>query len=128
MSSQHNSVHQPRHRLDRSQQLTLNVWRFAMRKVDDVIEPSAVLEHAAIHAVLGILREVEQPMALFAWHATADPELALVQSLVRGGRHASLDFDILDTAFLLRWNELVAGGGGPEELPPLRPERPAQQP
>ena len=29
-------------------------------------------------------------------------------------------YDILDTAFLLRWDELVADGRGPEELPSLR--------
>jgi hypothetical protein len=30
-------------------------------------------------------------------------------------------YDVLDAGFLLRWDELVAVGGGPEELPPLQP-------
>jgi len=40
------------------------------------------------------------------------------------GWQAAVAYDILDTAFLLRWNELVAAGHRPEELPPLRPHRP----
>ena len=121
MSNQTNSVHHPGQRLNRTQQLTLNTWRLAARKLDRVLEPSSVLEQVAVHLVVGVLREIDRPMALLARHAIADPEFALIQSLVRGGPHASLDFDILDTAFLLRWNELVADGAGPEELPPLRP-------
>ncbi len=121
MSNQTNPVRQPGQRLTRTQQLTLNTWRFAARKVERDVEPSDVVEQVAVHVVLSLLREVDQPMALFGRHAAADPELALVKSLVAGGSHASLDFDILDTAFLLRWNELVADGNGPEELPPLRP-------
>jgi len=35
-------------------------------------------------------------------------------------RQAALAYEILDTAFLLRRNELVADGHGPDELPPLR--------
>jgi hypothetical protein len=112
---------EPTRRLDRLQQLTLNTWRLATAKLDRVLEPDAILALAAVHVVLATLREVDRPMALFARHASADPELELVQSLVRGGRHAELDFDLLDAAFLRRWNELVADGGGPEELPPLRP-------
>ena len=45
----------------------------------------SVLEHVAVHIVLTVLREVQEPMALFARHAVADPELALV----RGGPHAT---------------------------------------
>jgi hypothetical protein len=115
-----NPTPEPTQRLDRLQQLTLNTWRLATAKLDRVLEPDAILELAAVHVVLATLREVNRPMALFVRHATADAELALVQSLVRGGPHAELDFDLLDAAFLRRWNELVADGNGPEELPPLR--------
>ena len=117
---------EPIQRLNRVQQLTLNTWRLATAKLERVLAPDAVLEMAAVHVVLATLREVDRPIALFAWHGTADAELALVQSLVRGGPHAELDFDLLDMAFLLRWNELVAEGGGPEELPPLRPREQPQ--
>jgi hypothetical protein len=119
---------EPRRRLDRMQQLTLNTWRLAMSKLERVLEPDAILELTAVHTVLATLREVDRPIALFQRHATADAELALVQSLVRGGPHADLDFDLLDAAFLRRWNELVADGGGPEELPPLPRARPDSSP
>jgi hypothetical protein len=61
------------------------------------------------------------PMALFARLASAKPEFALVESLVRATPDAALNYDLLDAAFLCRWNELVADGYGPEELPPLLP-------
>ena len=121
MCNQTNSFQEPRQRLNRTQQLTLNTWRLAVRKLERTVEPSAIFEHVAVHVVLALLRQIDEPIALFARHAVADPELALVQSLVGGGAGASLDFDVLDAAFLLRWNELVADGKGPQELPPLRP-------
>jgi hypothetical protein len=108
-------------RLNRVQQLTLNTWRLAAAKLDRVLDPCSILEHAAVHATLGALRDTGEPLALFRRHAEADPELALIISLIRVGGHEDLAYDMLDTAFLLRWNELVAGGNGPEELPPLRP-------
>ena len=107
--------------LTRVQQLTLNTWRHAAAKLDRVLDPWALLEHTAIHLVFATLSDVERPVALFARHATADPELALVRSLVRDGPHSELDLDVLDTGFLRRWNDLVARHGGPRELPPLRP-------
>ena len=117
---------EPIQRLNRMQQLTLNTWRLATAKLERVLDPDAILEVAAVHVVLSTLREVDRPVGLFARHSTADAELALVQSLVRGGPHAELDFDLLDAAFLRRWNELVAEIGGPEELPPLRPREQPQ--
>ena len=111
----------PIRRLSRVQQLTLNTWRLATAKLERVLDSGAVLEHAALHAVIGVLRDVEEPMTLFARHALAHEELALVNSLVTDSSPANLTYDILDTAFLLRWNELVANGAGPEEVPPLRP-------
>jgi hypothetical protein len=108
-------------RLSRVQQLTLTTWRLAAARLERSVDPCAVLEQAALHAVLGALRNVDQPLALFARHATADAEVALVQSLVQDQPRSDLVYDILDAAFLLRWNELVANGTGPEELPPLRP-------
>ena len=124
MSSDKNAIFHPGHRLNRAQQLTLNTWRFAARKLERVLEPLDLLERVAVLVVLSILREVEEPMALFRRQAVAEPELALVQSLVRDSPHADLDFDILETAFLLRWNELVADARGPEELASLFPRDP----
>lgn len=111
-------------RLSRIEQLTLNTWRWAFRKLSRVLDPNAILEYAALHAVLASLRDLEEPSALFRRHTKAYPEFALITSVVPPERQAALAYDILDCAFLLRWNELVANGRGPEELPPLR-ARPA---
>jgi len=110
--------------LNRVQQLTLNTWRLAATKLERMLDPCSLLEHAAVHATLGALRDVDQPLALFRRHAEANPEFALITSLVEATPHRELAYDILDTAFLRRWNELVADGNGPEELPPLRPHSP----
>ena len=107
-------------RLTRVQQLTLNTWRLAAAKLDRVLEPCSVLEVAAVHATLGALRDVQAPLDLFRRHSVAQPEFALIESLVRATQRDDLAYDILDAAFLMRWNELVADGYGPEELPPLR--------
>jgi hypothetical protein len=79
-----------------------------------------VLEYAALHAVLSAARDVNDPVVLFARHATAHAELALITSLIGRTHHADLAYDVLDAAFLWRWNELVASGTGPQELLPLR--------
>ena len=110
-----------RQRLTRWQQLTLTTWRYAAAKLDRVLDPCALPARAALHTVLAILRDVDDPVALFGYHDRAHPELALIESLVSGTADAELNYDLLDTAFLCRWNELVADGNGPEELPPLRP-------
>jgi hypothetical protein len=111
--------HQPL-RLTRVQQLTLNTWRWAAVKLRRVLDPRAIHEQAALQALLASLRDVDEPTALFKRHAEAYPEFALITSVVPSERQAVLAYEILDTAFLLRWNELVADGRGPEELPPLR--------
>ena len=99
------------------------------QNINAELDPNAVLEQAAVHAVLAILREVPNPLALFVRHAQAVPEFALIRSLVEERpREEDLAYDLLDTAFLLRWNELVADGSGPEELPPLRPRRVSSDP
>ena len=111
----------PVQRLSRVQQLTLNTWRLAAAKLARVLDPYSVLEQAAVHATLGALRDIDKPLDLFGRHAEAQPEFALITSLVHATPGADLAYDILDTAFLLRWNELVSDGTGPEELPPLQP-------
>jgi hypothetical protein len=108
-------------RLSRYQQLTLTTWRYASTRIERILDPSAVLEQTAVHIVLATLREVTEAMELFGRHATAEPEFALVKSLVDETDDRGLPFDLLDTAFLARWRELTADGCGPEELPPLRP-------
>jgi len=120
MSTQPNST-PPIQRLSRVQQLTLNTWRLASAKLQRVLDPCSVVEHAAMYAVLATLEDVNQPIALFGRHASAEHELAMVNSLVADTPRAELAFDILDSAFLLRWNALVAGCAVPEELPPPRP-------
>jgi hypothetical protein len=107
-------------RLDRVQQLTLNTWRLAAAKLERVLDSTALLEHAAVYATLAVLRDVDVPLVLFRRHAQAEREYALITSLIRATDEADLRYDILDTAFLLRWNELVARGDGPVELPPLK--------
>jgi len=120
MSMKHTPA-SPFQRLSRVQQLTLNTWRLAAAKLTRVLDPCSVLEQSAVHATLGTLREVDNPLVLFGRHAGAHPEFGLITSLVHATRHADLAYDILDTAFLMRWDELVADGHGPEELPPLQP-------
>jgi len=115
-------------RLTRVQQLTLSTWRWAATKLHRVLDPRAILEQAALHALLASLRDVDEPTALFARHTAAYPEFDLITSLVPPERQAALAYEILDTAFFLRWNELVADGHGPEELPPLRPRSSTQTP
>ncbi len=126
MSTQSRSA-RPIHCLSRMQQLTLTTWRLADTKLQRVLNPFSVLEQAALHAALATLRDVDDPVALFGRHAAAHAELAMITSLVSATQRADLSYDILDSAFLLRWNELVADGRliadgrGPQELPPLRP-------
>ena len=69
------------------------------------------------------LADVADPMALFRRHADAAPEFALVSSLLPD---PDIGYDVLDAAFLLRWEELTARGG-PEELPPLQPRHAARE-
>jgi hypothetical protein len=122
MSTQTDSP-QPIRRLTRLEQLTLNTWRWSAATVHNTLAPSAILELAALHAVLGTLREVNDPVALFTRHADARPEFQLVLSLLSDDHRPGLPHDILDTAFLLRWTELVATGVAPQELKPLPPRR-----
>lgn len=122
MSTQTDSP-QPIRRLTRLEQLTLNTWRWAAATVQNTLDPSAILELAALHAVLGTLRDIDEPVALFARHAHAQPEFQLVLSVLPDAYRPGLPHDILDTAFLLRWMELVATGNPPQELKPLPPCR-----
>ena len=111
-------------RLTRLEQLTLNTWRWAAVKLHDAVDRHAVLEQAAVHAVLASLRDLDDPLALFGRHAQAQPEFQLILSLLPHDHPPSLAHDILDTAFLMCWRELVGDGRAPQELPPLRPRRP----
>ena len=120
MSTQTDSP-QPIRRLTRLEQLTLNTWRWAAASVQNTLDPSAILELAALHAVLGTLRDIDDPVALFARHAHAQPEFKLVLSVLPDAHRQGLPHDILDTAFLLRWTELVAAGLALQELKPLPP-------
>ena len=62
----------------------------AAAKLERVLEPCSVLAYSALHAVLATLRDVDHPIGLFGRHATADSELALVNSLVGGKFQAEL--------------------------------------
>jgi hypothetical protein len=70
----------------------------------------------AVHATLSALRHIDLPLALFRRHAEANPEFDLVISLVRATPHEDLAYDLLDAAFLLRWNELIGDGALVQEL------------
>jgi len=111
---------QPIRHLTRLEQLTLNTWRWAAVAVGSTVHPSAILELAALHAVLAVLRDLDEPKMLFRRHAQAQPEFQLVLSVLPDQYRPGLAHDILDTAFLLRWIELVADGAAPRELGPLR--------
>ena len=119
--STNRSSPQPTRRLTRLEQLTLNTWRWAAVTLQNTLDPPAVMEEAALHAVLATLRDVENPVDLFARHAQGQAEFQLIQSVLPAGHRPGLPHDILDTAFLLRWEELAATGVAPHELRPLPP-------
>ena len=114
-----------RRRLTRAEQLTLTTWRWAFVAFCGQVAPQDLLPQVALQAVLARLRTCDDPCRLFARHAARGPELALVASLLPEEHRRALDDDLVDSAFLLRWNELTADGSGPEELPPLVPRRSA---
>ncbi len=114
----------PIRRLTRVEQLTLNTWRWAAIKVRQADPRQAFFEHAALHAVLAALRDVADPLSLFTCHAEAHAEFQLILSVLPDDRPLSVAHDILDTAFLMRWTELLADCGAPEELPPLSARNP----
>lgn len=115
-----NRGQQPSRRLNRVQQLTLTTWRHASDSVDRHVTPNDILAHVAIHAVLATLRDTSDPLDLFVRHQHGEEEFALVSSLAAADRARDELFDLFDTGFLLRWQELTSDGHGPEELPPLR--------
>ncbi len=103
---------QPIRRLTRLEQLTLNTWRWAAATPQNTLDPVAVVEEAALHAVLAALRDLDDPRELFRRHAHAQSEFQLILSVLREDHRPGLPHDILDAAFLLRWTELIAGGAG----------------
>ena len=115
------SSSQPIRRLTRLQQLMLNTWRWAAVALQDTLVSPAIMEEAALHAVLAAIRDIDNPVDLFARHAHTQPEFQLILSVMPDGRPRGLPHDILDTAFLLRWTELVATGNALQELKPLTP-------
>ena len=120
MSTQTSST-QPVRRLSRLEQLTLNTWRWAAITLEGTLDPAAIMELAALHAILGTLRDLDDPLALFTRHAHAQPEFQMILSVLSEDRRPGLAHDILDTAFLLRWTELAATGIAPQELRPIPP-------
>ena len=111
---------QPRPCLNRVQQLTLNTWRHASNSVGRHVMPNDVLAHVAVQAVLAALRDTADPLDLFLRHQHGEEEFALVSSLAAADRSRDELFNLFDTGFLLRWQELTSNGHGPQELPPLR--------
>jgi hypothetical protein len=120
MSMQTTNRAQPIRHLTRLEQLTLNTWRWAALSIGNTVNPCAILELAAMHAVVAVLRDLDDPKLLFRRHAQAQPEFQLVLSVLPDDYRPGLAHDILDTAFLLRWTELAAGGAAPQELGPVR--------
>ena len=109
----------PPRRLNRLQQLTLNVWRLASLRVQREVAPTDVLARVAIQTSLAVLRDTTDALQLFQRHEARAEEFALVASLAGEDRTRDAVHDLLDSAFLLRWLELTGDGHGPEELPPL---------
>ena len=60
------------------------------------------------------------PLELFDRHENGENEYRLVVSIA-GERTCNDVLNLIDSGYLLRWQELTANGLGPEELPPLRP-------
>ena len=113
-------AHQPARRLTRLQQLTLNVWRHAAATVERQVPPDDVFARVAIHAVLAVVRDTLDPIELFSRYHNGEEEAGLVTSIV-GQRSCDDLLNLIDSGYLMRWQELTSDGGGPEELPPLRP-------
>jgi hypothetical protein len=111
---------QPRARLTRLQQLDLNVWRHASATVMRRVPPDDVLAHVAVQAVLAVLRDIRDPLELFARHHNGEHEYGFVLSIA-GERPTDELLNLIDRGYLLRWQELTSNGRGPEELPPIRP-------
>ena len=112
---------QPRRaRLTRVQQLDLAVWRQAAASVARKVPPDDVLARAAVQSVLAVLRDTSDPLELFARHHNGEHEYGFVVSIV-GERSTDELLNLIDSGYLMRWQELTSDGGGPEELPPLRP-------
>jgi hypothetical protein len=114
-----------RRRLTRAEQLTLTTWRWAFVALCRQVQPQDLLPQVALQAVLARLCDCTDPLQLFGRHGSPAAEFALVASLLPEEGRRALDHDLVDSAFLLRWNALTADGTGPEELPPLTPRRAA---
>jgi hypothetical protein len=84
------------------------------------VPPDDILAHVAIQAVLAVLRDTAEPLDLFERHHYGENEYEFVSS-VAGVRSSDELLNLIDSGYLLRWNELTSDGRGPEELPPLRP-------
>jgi hypothetical protein len=63
-------------RLNRTQQLTLTTWRWARHTLAVMVSSTDLLPKVAVEAVRAVLRDVTDPIALFARHADAAPEFA----------------------------------------------------
>jgi len=114
---------EPARRLTRLQQLTLTTWRHASARVTRRVTRNDILAHVAISAVVAVLRDTTDPLELFVRHHHGEEEFALVSSLAAADRSSDDVLDLLDSGFLLRWQELTSDGRGPEELPPLTRRR-----
>jgi len=107
-------------RLTRMQQLTLNTWGWAAVNLARELDSHDILGHAAIHVVLGSLRDVDDPLALSSVTPPRTPSTPCSRVCCRS-RFSQVSATRSSTQHsLLRREELVANGGGPEELPPLR--------
>jgi hypothetical protein len=114
----HGRGRQPARRLTPLQQLDLNLWRRAAAAVTRQVPPDDVLAHVAIQAVLAVVRDTTDPVELFARHHNGEDEYGLVVSIA-GERSCNDVLNLIDSGYLLRWQELTSDGRGPEELPPL---------
>jgi hypothetical protein len=122
----HTQGGQRENRLTRLQQLDLNVWRHAAAAVARRVPPDDILAHVAIQIVLAVLRDTTDALDLFKRHRNGEDEYGLVSSIA-GVRSSDELLNLIDSGYLLRWQELTSDGRGPEELPPLQPRSGPQQ-
>jgi hypothetical protein len=82
--------------------------------------PDDVLAHVAVQTVLAVVRDTTDPLALFARHHNGAAEYGPVSSIA-GERSCTDLLNLIDSGYLLRWQEVTTDGHGPEELPPFNP-------
>ncbi len=88
---------------------TVNLWARSTEELWRHTDSGHLIE-AAVHAVLAGLRRYTQPPALFHAYEDQAADLALIRSVVEAPLTDELLWRVRDTAFHLRWLELISSG------------------